>query len=311
LLASFVFLKLRVASFSDDSEFSRKIATGAAKTRENATASGPMFLLVTTQPPPDRRPRQGVKTMTKLNGKIALVTGASSGIGAATAIRLAQAGAKVGIAARRLDKLEHLRQQIEAKGGQALALRMDVVDPASVEACVKTLIDTHGAIDILVNNAGLMPLSDIDQFKVDEWHRMVDVNVKGLFNATAAVLPQMIKQHSGHVFNMSSIAGRKVFKGLSVYCATKHAVAAFSDGLRMEVGPKHNIRVTCIQPGAVATELYDHITDPAYRQQMDDLAGQMTFLQGEDIGDTIVFAAEAPAHVDVAELFVLPVEQGW
>ena len=140
---------------------------------------------------------------------------------------------------------------------------------------------------------------------------MVDVNVKGLFNTTAAVLPQMIKQHSGHVFNMSSIAGRKVFKGLSVYCATKHAVAAFSDGLRMEVGPKHNIRVTCIQPGAVATELYDHITDPGYRQQMDDLAGQMTFLKGEDIGDTIVFAAQAPAHVDVAELFVLPVEQGW
>lgn len=249
--------------------------------------------------------------MTKLNGKIALVTGASSGIGAATAVKLAEAGVKVGIAARRTEKLEDLKQQIEAKGGDALVLQMDVVDPASVEAGVKNLIDTHGAIDILVNNAGLMPLSDIDQFKVDEWHRMVDVNVKGLFNTTAAVLPQMIKQHSGHVFNMSSIAGRKVFKGLSVYCATKHAVAAFSDGLRMEVGPKHNIRVTCVQPGAVATELYDHITDPGYRQQMDDLAGQMTFLQGEDIGDTIVFAAQAPAHVDVAELFVLPVEQGW
>jgi len=156
-----------------------------------------------------------------------------------------------------------------------------------------------------------MPLSEIDQLKTDEWHRMVDVNIKGLLNTTAAVLPQMIKQHSGHIFNMSSIAGRKVFKGLSVYCATKHAVAAFSDGLRMEVGQKHNIRVTCIQPGAVATELYDHITDPGYRQQMDDLTTQMTFLQGEDIGDTIVFAAQAPAHVNVAELFVLPVEQGW
>ncbi len=249
--------------------------------------------------------------MTKLNGKVALVTGASRGIGAATAAKLAEAGAKVGIAARRTDKLEQLKQQIDSNRGDALVLEMDVVNPASVEASVKKLIDTHGAIDILVNNAGLMPLSDIDLFKVDEWHRMVDVNVKGLFNTTAAVLPQMIKQQSGHVFNMSSIAGRKVFKGLSVYCATKHAVAAFSDGLRMEVGPKHNIRVTCIQPGAVATELYDHITDPGYRQQMDDLAGQMTFLKSEDIGDTIVFAAEAPAHVDVAELFVLPVEQGW
>jgi NADP-dependent 3-hydroxy acid dehydrogenase YdfG len=219
--------------------------------------------------------------MTNLNGKIALVTGASSGIGAATAAKLAEAGAKVGIAARRTDKLEDLKKQIEAKGGEALVIEMDVVDTTSIDAGVKKLIDAYGSIDILVNNAGLMPLSDIDQFKVDEWQRMVDVNVKGLLNTTAAVLPQMIKQHSGHVFNMSSIAGRKVFKGLSVYCATKHAVTAFSDGLRMEV------------------------------KQMDELASQMTFLQGEDIGDTIVFAAQAPAHVDVAELFVLPVEQGW
>lgn len=249
--------------------------------------------------------------MTNLNGKVALITGASSGIGAATAAKLAEAGAKVGIAARRTEKLEDLKWHIEAKGGQALVIEMDVVDKIAVEAGVKNLVQTYGSIDILVNNAGLMPLSDIDQLKVDEWHRMVDVNVTGLLNTTAAVLPHMIKQRSGHVFNMSSIAGRKVFKGLAVYCATKHAVAAFSDGLRMEVGPKHGIRVTCIQPGAVATELYDHITDPGYRKQMDQLSGQMTFLQGEDIGDTIVFAAQAPAHVDVAELFVLPVEQGW
>ncbi|MCA1971303.1 MAG: SDR family oxidoreductase [Caenispirillum sp.] len=252
-----------------------------------------------------------MKTMTTLTGKIALVTGASSGIGAATAAKLAEAGAKVGIAARRTEKLQDLKTQIEARGGDALVIHMDVVDTASVEAGVRKLVDTYGSVDILVNNAGLMPLSDIDQFKVDEWHRMVDVNMKGLLNTTAAVLPQMIRQHSGHVFNMSSIAGRKVFKGLAVYCATKHAVTAFSDGLRMEVGQKHNIRVTCIQPGAVATELYAHITDPGYRRQMDELASQMTFLQGEDVGDTIVFAAEAPAHVDVAELFVLPVEQGW
>ncbi|MGO7206378.1 SDR family oxidoreductase [Rhizobium ruizarguesonis] len=249
--------------------------------------------------------------MTNIDGKIALVTGASSGIGAATALKLAEAGAKVGIAARRTDKLEGLQKEIASRGGEALVIDIVVVDPASVEAGVKKLVGAYGSIDILVNNAGLMPLSDVDQFKVDEWHRMVDVNVKGLLNTTAAVLPQMINQHSGHIFNMSSIAGRKVFKGLSVYCATKHAVAAFSDGLRMEVGQKHNIRVTCIQPGAVATELYDHITEPGYIKQMDDLAKQMTFLQGADIGDTIVFAAQAPAHVNVAELFVLPVEQGW
>lgn len=249
--------------------------------------------------------------MTNINGKVALVTGASSGIGAATALALAGAGVKLGIAARRTDRLEELKAEITEKGGEALVIEMDVVDPASVEAGVKKLIDAYGAIDILFNNAGLMPLSDIDQFKTAEWLRMVDVNVKGLLNTTAAVLPQMIKQHSGHIFNTSSIAGRKVFKGLSVYCATKHAVTAFSDGLRMEVGQKHNIRVTCIQPGAVATELYDQITDQGYRQQMDDLAQQMTFLQSADVADTIVFAAQAPAHVNVAELFVLPVEQGW
>jgi NADP-dependent 3-hydroxy acid dehydrogenase YdfG len=249
--------------------------------------------------------------MANITGKVALVTGASSGIGAATALRLAAAGAKVGLAARRSEKLESIKREISAAGGEALVIEMDVVDPASVEAGVQKLIDAFGSIDIVVNNAGLMPLSDLDQLKTDEWHRMVDVNIKGLLNTTAAVLPQMIKQHSGHIFNMSSIAGRKVFKGLSVYCATKHAVSVFSDGLRMEVGQKHNIRVTCIQPGAVATELYDHITDPGYRQQMDDLAQQMTFLQGADIGDTIVFAAQAPAHVNVAELFILPVEQGW
>ncbi len=249
--------------------------------------------------------------MTNINGKVALVTGASSGIGAATARALAGAGVKVGIAARRTDRLEQIKAEITKGGGEALVIEMDVVDAASVEAGVKTLIDAYGAIDILFNNAGLMPLSDLDQLKTAEWLRMVDVNVKGLLNTTAAVLPQMIKQHSGHIFNTSSIAGRKVFKGLSVYCATKHAVAAFSDGLRMEVGQKHNIRVTCIQPGAVATELYDQITDPGYRQQMDDLAKQMTFLQGADIAGTILFAAQAPAHVNVAELFVLPVEQGW
>ena len=141
--------------------------------------------------------------MTNINGKIALVTGASSGIGAATALKLAEAGAKVGIAARRTDKLEGLQKEIASGGGEALVIEMDVVDPASVEAGVKKLVGAYGSIDILVNNAGLMPLSDVDQFKVDEWHRMVDVNVKGLLNTTAAVLPQMINQHSGHIFNMS------------------------------------------------------------------------------------------------------------
>ena len=121
----------------------------------------------------------------------------------------------------------------------------------------------------------------------------------------------MIKQKSGHVFNTSSIAGRKVFKGLTVYCATKHAVTAFSDGLRMEVGNKHNIRVTCIQPGAVSTELFEQISDLALRQQMEDLRKQMTFLEGEDIADALLYALQAPAHVDLAELFIMPTQQEW
>lgn len=246
-----------------------------------------------------------------IKGKIALITGASSGIGAATAKKLAAEGAIVGLMARRKERLETVVSAIEGVGGQAIALPVDVTNPGAVRDAIGTVIDRFGRVDVLVNNAGLMPLSDVDSLKVDEWKRMVDVNISGVLNATAGVLPHMIAQHEGHIFNMSSIAGRKVFTGLTVYCATKAAVAAFSDGLRMEISPKHNIRVTCIQPGAVKSELYDQITDESYRQQMDDLARRMTFLEGEDIADTILFALNAPKHMDVAELFVLPTEQGW
>ena len=246
-----------------------------------------------------------------IRGKIALVTGASSGIGAATARKLAAEGVVVGLAARRKERLDALVTEITGGGGKAVALPADVTDPASCKAAADALITQFGRIDVLVNNAGLMPLSSVDSLKVDEWKRMVDVNISGVLNATAAVLPQMIAQHSGHIFNMSSIAGRKVFTGLAVYCATKAAVTAFSDGLRMEIGPKHNIRVTCIQPGAVKSELYEQITDASYRKQMDDLAASMTYLEGEDIADTLLFALKAPSRMDVAELFVLPTEQGW
>jgi len=247
----------------------------------------------------------------ELNGKVALVTGASSGIGAATALKLAAQGAKVGLAARRTGKLQALVAQIEAAGGQALAIEMDVVDLASVNAGVERLVAAYGGIDILFNNAGLMPISDIEALKVDEWHRMIDVNIKGVLNSTAAALPYLKQRGTGHVVNTSSIAGRKVFPGLAVYCATKHAIAAFSEGLRLEIAPKHNIRVTCIQPGAVDTELFEHITDAGYRQQMEGLREQMTFLSAAEIADTVLFAVQAPAHVNVAELFVLPTNQPW
>ncbi|MBN6151839.1 SDR family oxidoreductase [Xanthomonas sp. AmX2] len=246
-----------------------------------------------------------------LKDKIALVTGASSGIGAATALQLAANGAKVGLAARRVDRLHALADRIRSAGGQALAIEMDVVDAASVQAGARQLADAYGGIDILFNNAGLMPISDIESLKTDEWHCMVDVNIKGLLNSTAAVLPYMQQQRHGHIVNTSSIAGRKVFPGLSVYCATKHAVTAFSEGLRLEVAKKYNIRVTCIQPGAVDTELFEHVSDQGYREQMEGLREQMAFLKASDIADTVLFALQAPDYVNVAELFVLPTDQPW
>lgn len=244
-----------------------------------------------------------------LSGKVALITGASSGIGAATALKLAAAGIRVGIAARRMDRLGSLGAQIAANGGEALAIEMDVADPVSVDAGVRKLIAAYGSLDVLFNNAGLMPVSDVDQLRTEEWSRMVDVNIKGVLNTTAAVLPRMIAQHAGHIVNTSSIAGRKAMPGLTVYSATKFAVTAFSEGLRMEVGKKHNIRVTCIQPGAVATELYEQTTDVAHRQMLEDFGRQITMLDASDIADAVVFAIQAPAHVNVAELFVLPTEQ--
>lgn len=243
--------------------------------------------------------------------KVALITGASSGIGKATALKLAQAGVKVGLAARRSQQLEELAAQIRHAGGEALVLAMDVTDPDSVQTGVELLASTYGSIDIAFNNAGLMPISDVEQLKTLEWQQMLDVNVQGLLNTTAAVLPYMQRQGSGHIVNTSSIAGRKVFPGLSVYCATKHAVTAFSEGLRLEVAPKHNVRVTCIQPGAVESELFEHISDENYRQQMEGLKQQMTFLKAEDIANTVLFALQAPAHVNVAEIFVLPTNQPW
>lgn len=244
-----------------------------------------------------------------ITGKVALVTGASSGIGAATALMLAGAGAKVGLAARRPDRLEALAARIAAAGGEALALEMDVVDAGAVGVGVSALHAAWGPVDLLVNNAGIMPASDIDRFKTDEWHRMVDVNIKGVLNVTAAVLPDMIARRSGHIVNISSVAGRKVWAGLTVYSATKFAVAAFSEGLRMEVGRKHNIRVTCIQPGGVVSELYETTTDLDRRQQMEAFRREITFLEGEDIARSVLFAAQAPEHVTLAELFVMPTQQ--
>lgn len=247
----------------------------------------------------------------ELKEKVALITGASSGIGEGVAKSLAAKGVKVGLAARNVSKLKTIEEQILKNGGDAFSIEMDVTDTSSVNEGVKELKGKFGKIDILINNAGIMPASDIDTFKIDEWQKMVNVNINGVLNVTAAVLPQLIAQRSGHIINLSSIAGRKLFKGLGVYCGTKHFVAAFSDIMRMEVGKKHNIRVTSIQPGAVATNLFDQISDETYKAGMEGLIDQLTFLTPEDIANSMIYALEAQDYVDVSEIFILPTDQEW
>lgn len=245
-----------------------------------------------------------------VSGKCALITGASSGIGEATARRLTSLGMRVGIAARRMDRLTRLQEELSTSGADVMAIEMDVTSQDSVASGVEMLAATFGRVDLLFNNAGIMPVSDIDQVRLDEWHGMVDVNIKGVLNATAAVLPHMIRQHSGHIINTSSIAGRRVFgPGYSVYSATKFAVSALTEGLRMELGGKHNIRVTSIQPGAVATELPDQTRDEDKRKAMLAYRDQIRFLDASDIADAVAYAATAPDNVNVAEIFLLPTEQ--
>jgi NADP-dependent 3-hydroxy acid dehydrogenase YdfG len=246
-----------------------------------------------------------------LNDKVALITGASSGIGTAVANILAAKGVKVGLAARRKDRLDSIVKEIEKNGSTAVAIEMDIANKDSVTMGVEKLIQEFGQIDILVNNAGVMLVSDVDRLKIDEWSKMIDVNLKGMLNVSAAVLPHLMEQKSGHIINVSSIAGRKLFKGYSVYCATKHAVSAFSDIMRMEIAPTYNIRVTSIQPGAVATELQQHTTDEKYKAEMQKSKDNMSHLAPENIAESMLYALEAPEGVDVSELFILPTDQAW
>lgn len=247
----------------------------------------------------------------ELKGKVALITGASSGIGKGVAESLAQKGVKVALAARSEDKLNQITKSLTDLGLEAFVCPMDVTNKESVKAAVSRVKAHFGQIDILINNAGIMPTADIDSFKVDEWDNMIDINIKGVLNVTAEVLPELIQQKSGHILNLSSIAGRKLFKGLAVYCGTKHFVAGFSDIMRMEIGKKHNIRVTSIQHGAVATNLYDQITDVNYKKGMEALQDQMTFLTPKDIANSMIYALESPDYVDVSEIFILPTDQEW
>lgn len=243
-----------------------------------------------------------------IKDKVAIVTGASSGIGHATALALAKAGAKVAIAARRTDRLQQLENEIKKNGGQCLVVSCDVTKRKDCEALIDAVIKKWNRIDILVNNAGIMPLSFVKSLKIDEWEQMIDVNIKGVLFCTGAAVPHMIKQNSGHIVNLSSIAGRVVFAAGSVYCATKYAVRAFSEGLRQELSTRHNIRVTTIEPGIVATELTNTITDTALESFV-KYTKSVEALKSEDIANAIIFAVESPPHVNVNEIMIRPTQQ--
>lgn len=243
-----------------------------------------------------------------ISEKTAIITGASSGIGQAAARALAAAGARVAIGARRSDRLDALASAITESGGQAFWSPLDVTDRQACISFADRVYDKWGAIDMLVNNAGLMPLSFVKNLKVDEWDRMVDVNIKGVLYMTAAALPRMLAAGSGHIVNISSVAGRIVFPAGSVYCATKHAVTAFSEGLRRELGARSKIRVTCIEPGVVATELVNTITDESLKGFVEN-SKKSGSLQSDDIAKAILYAVDSPPHVNVNEILIRPVSQ--
>jgi NADP-dependent 3-hydroxy acid dehydrogenase YdfG len=243
-----------------------------------------------------------------IKDKVALITGASSGIGYATALALSKAGAKVALGARRTDRLESLKKHITPTGGEVLIHKLDVTKKEQCDSFVDAVIKSWKTVDILINNAGIMPLSFFKNLKVSEWDQMIDVNIKGVLYCTAAVIQEMINKKSGHIVNISSVAGRIVFPSASVYCATKHAITAFSEGLRQEFSPRYNIRVTSIEPGVVSTELINTITDKSLEGFVEK-SKKMESLKAEDIANAILFALESPSYVNVNEILIRPTIQ--
>ena len=241
-----------------------------------------------------------------IKDKIVVVTGASSGLGEATGRLLSAQGATVVLGARRADRLQALAKDIEARGGKALALETDVTRREQVKALVDSAVQTYGWIDVMINNAGLMPQAPLEQLKVDEWDRMIDVNLKGVTYGIAAALPHMQRQKSGHFVNVSSVAGR-VGPGFAVYAATKFAVRALSEGLRQEVKP-YNIRTTVISPGAVATELPNSVSDPAAAERPRGFYAQVA-VPAESFARAVAFALSQPPEVDINEILYRPTMQ--
>ena len=236
--------------------------------------------------------------------KVVVITGASSGLGEATARLLAGHGAKVVLGARRIDRLRALAKELKLP--ETAVMQTDVTDRRQVKRLVDHAVSTHGRIDVIINNAGLMPQSPLDRLKIDDWDRMIDVNVKGVLYGIAAALPHMERQKSGHIINVSSVAGHKVRPGGAVYSATKHAVRVISEGLRQEVKP-HNIRTTIISPGAVDTELPDSVTEPDIAERV--RKSYEHAIPADSFARAVVFAMSQPEDVDINEILFRPTVQ--
>ncbi|QIF01884.1 SDR family oxidoreductase [Roseimicrobium sp. ORNL1] len=238
---------------------------------------------------------------TSIENKVILLTGASSGIGEATARHLAARGGKLLLGARRTDRLEKLVAEIRAAGGTAEFKALDVADLASVQSFADYALETFGRIDVMINNAGVMPLSPLHELKIDEWNMMIDVNIRGVLHGIAAVLPHMRERKSGQIINVSSIGGHQVWPTCAVYSGTKYAVIAISEGLRLE---NKDVRVTVISPGVVESELSHTISDPSTKAFIDDF--RKVALTPDAIARAMAYAIEQPADVDVNEIIVRP-----
>ena len=242
-----------------------------------------------------------------IENKVVVITGASSGLGEATARHLAAQGATVVLGARRADRIEALAEELTAAGHRARAVPTDVTDRDQVRHLVDTAVEEFGRVDVMLNNAGLMPLAPLERLKLDEWDQMIDVNIKGVLYGIAAALPHMKEQRSGHIINVSSVYGHVVDPGATVYCATKFAVRALSEGLRREVKP-YNIRTTVISPGAVSTELLEHIGEKDIQAETKEFVSKIA-VGADTFARMVAFAVNEPDDVDVNEILFRPTAQ--
>lgn len=242
-----------------------------------------------------------------IDGKIIIITGGSSGLGEAAARHLSSLGATIVLGARRIDRIQVLAKELIAAGGKATAVATDVTHFDQVQRLVDIAVQTYGRVDVLINNAGLMPQSPLDRRKIDDWNRTIDVNIKGVLYGIGAVLPTMQAQRSGHIINVSSVAGHKVRAGGAVYAATKHAVRVISEGLRQEVKP-FDIRTTVISPGAVDTELTDSITEADVADATKKFYAAVA-VPADSFARAVAFAIEQPADIDINEILYRPTRQ--